>query len=92
MNYEYILFKGTADSTKDDSGNTVQPTDEQNAGRSCRCAGGRNRRAQPSKAGGSLEDIAKDYDMATYSSQEEGTYNSSSALSAWVFDANRQER
>lgn len=42
------------------------------------------------KAGGSLEDIAKDYDMATYSSQEEGTYNSSSALSAWVFDANRQ--
>lgn len=47
VNYEYILFKGTADSTKDDSGNTVQPTDEQNAGRSCRCAGGRSRRAQP---------------------------------------------
>ena len=29
--YEYIYFKGTADSTKDADGNTVEPTDEENA-------------------------------------------------------------
>ena len=29
--YEYIYFKGTADSTKDADGNTVKPTDEENA-------------------------------------------------------------
>ena len=31
VDYEYIYFKGTADSTKDADGNTVQPTDEENA-------------------------------------------------------------
>ena len=29
--YESLYFKGTADSTKDDDGNTVEPTDEENA-------------------------------------------------------------
>ena len=29
--YEYIYFKGTADSTTDSEGNTVEPTDEENA-------------------------------------------------------------
>ena len=90
VNYEYILFKGTANSTKDDSGNTVQPTDEQNAAALAAAQEAAAAALSRAKAGGSLEDIAKDYDMATYSSQEEGTYNSSSALSAWVFDANRQ--
>lgn len=90
VNYEYILFKGTADSTKDDSGNTVQPTDEQNAAALAAAQEAAAAALSRAKAGGSLEDIAKDYDMATYSSQEEGTYKSSSALSAWVFDASRQ--
>ena len=87
--YEYIRFKGTADSTTDDSGNTVQPTDEQNAAALSAAESAASAALQRYRAGESLETIANDYDIATYSSQSTGTY-SSSTLGDWVFDESRQ--
>ena len=80
--YEYIYFKGTADSTTDADGNTVQPTEAAAA----EAAAAALERYQ---AGESLSVIAADYESTgSYSSVDAGS-NNGSALSTWVFDKAR---
>ena len=83
------ISRGTADSTTDADGNTVQPTEAASAGcqdrrcRGCRrCAGALSGRRVPSV-------IAADYESTgSYSSVDAGS-NNGSALSTWVFDKAR---
>ena len=47
--YESLYFKGTADSTKDDDGNTVEPTDEENAAAKAKAAAEAAKAAEEAK-------------------------------------------
>ena len=58
--YEYIYFKGTADSTTDADGNTVAATDEENAAAKELAAANANAALERYNNGEKLEDIAKD--------------------------------
>lgn len=89
--YEYISFKATADSTTDDEGNTVEPTDEeQTAAREAAEAAAADA-AQRFAAGETLEAIAADYeDIGSYIHQETGSYGDTELLN-WVFDETRAE-
>ena len=87
--YEYIYFKGTADSTTDAEGNTVEPSDEENAAAKELAAANANAALERYNNGESLEDIAKDYDNGTYSSTDSAS-NSGDTVTTWVFDSSRQ--
>ncbi len=87
--YEYIYFKGTADSTTDADGNTVAATDEENAAAKELAAANANAALERYNNGEKLEDIAKDYDNGTYSSTETAS-NNGDTVTSWVFDSSRQ--
>ena len=87
--YESLYFKGTADSTKDDDGNTVEPTDEETAAAKNAAEDAAAAAAERYAAGETLDAIAADYeDIATYTHQEEGSYADTDLMN-WVFDADR---
>ena len=89
--YEYISFKATASSTTDANGNTVEPTDEQEAAAKKAAEEAAQDAAARFTAGESLEDIAASYeDIASYAHQEEGAYADTDLVN-WVFDASRTE-
>ena len=89
--YEYIYFKGTADSTTDADGNTVQPTEEESAAALQKAKDAANAALEQVKGGELLVKVAKDYEsIGTYSHPEAGTY-SGDAATKWVFDESRQE-
>ena len=88
--YEYIYFKGTADSTKDADGNTVQPTDEENAAAKEAASANANAALEAVRNGLLMEKAADNYDNGTYTDRPTGTY-SGDAVTEWVFNAERQE-
>ena len=88
-NYEYIYFKGSAASTTDADGNTVQPTEEESAAAKAAAAEAAAAALERYQNGETLLAISKDYeDLGTYGSAEAGS-NNGSAMSTWVFDAAR---
>lgn len=87
--YEVIYFNGTAPSTTDADGKSVAPTEEESAAAKDAAKKAADEAMERYQNGDTLEKIAKDYDMATYSKQETGTY-SSSVVGDWVFDESRQ--
>ena len=87
--YEYIYFKGTADSTTDSEGNTVEPTDEENAAAKELAAANAAAALERYNNGEDLKTIAESYDNATYYSQDAGS-KGSGALADWLFDSARQ--
>ncbi len=89
--YEYISFKATAASTTDADGNTVEPTDEQQAAAKKAAEDAAADAEKRYAAGETLEAIAADYqDLATYYHQEGGSY-ATTDLVLWAFDAARTE-
>ena len=87
--YEYIYFKGTADSTTDADGNTVQPTEAAAEAAKTAAAEAAAAALERYQAGESLSVIAADYESTgSYSSVDAGS-NNGSALSTWVFDKAR---
>lgn len=87
--YEYIYFKGSAPSTTDADGNTVQPTEEEAAAAKNAAAAAAKAALERYQNGESLADISEDFkDLGSYSSVDAGS-NNGSAMSAWVFDAAR---
>lgn len=85
--YEYIYFAGTAPTT-DADGNTVEPTDEDNAAAKQAAADALAEAQERYAAGEDLETIAKDYDCATYTRMSAGG-NAGTELTDWVFDEAR---
>ena len=87
--YEYIYFKGTAASTTDADGKTVEPTDEENAAAKELAAANAAAALERYNDGEDLKTIAESYDNATYYSQDAGS-KGSGALADWLFDDARQ--
>ncbi|MDO4315971.1 MAG: peptidylprolyl isomerase [Oscillospiraceae bacterium] len=83
--YEYVTISGAAESTQDDEGNTVEPTEEESAAKEAAKAAA-DQILAGFQAGGKLETLAGDN---SYSNVEAGTY-SSSTLGDWVFDSARK--
>ena len=87
--YEYIYFKGSAPSTTDADGNTVQPTEEESAAAKNAAAAAAKAALERYQNGESLAEISEDFkDLGSYSSVDAGS-NNGSAMSAWVFDSAR---
>lgn len=87
--YEYIYFKGSAPSTTDADGNTVQPTEEESAAAKNAAAAAAKAALERYQNGESLAEISEDFkDLGTYGSVDAGS-NNGSAMSAWVFDSAR---
>ena len=83
--------KGTADSTKDDDGNTVEPTDEENAAAKAKAESDAAAVLARVQGGEALEDVARDYESASYTSTDAGS-NNGSDVANWVFDSARKGR
>ena len=88
--YESLYFKGTADSTKDHDGNTVEPTDEENAAAKEAASANANAALEAVRNGLLMEKAADNYDNGTYTDRPTGTY-SGDAVTEWVFNEERQE-
>lgn len=89
--YEYISFKATAAGTTDADGNTVDPTEAEQAAAKKAAEDAAADAEKRFAAGETLEVIAADYeDIATYYHQEGGSY-ASTDLVQWAFDEARTE-
>ncbi|MBE6918673.1 MAG: hypothetical protein E7469_03185 [Ruminococcaceae bacterium] len=84
VSYEYVIFDGEAESTKDADGKTVEPTDEAKAAAKAAAEAAAKAAMARYQAGEDLETIAKDYDMANHVSVDAGT-NSGGVLQEWLF-------
>ena len=89
VSYESILFNGTPETKKDESGKTIDPTDEEKAEAKEAAHTAATEALERYNNGEDLETIAKDYEIATYSKEEKGTY-SSSDMGKWLFDESRK--
>lgn len=88
--YEYILFRATAASTTDDEGNTVEPTEEEQAAAKETAKANAEAALERVRAGEALKAVADDFEDGSYSSMDAATHNTSE-LSEWVFDSARAE-
>ena len=83
--YDYIKFSGTTSATKDENGNTVEATQEQMDAAIAKAKEAANAAYDRMKSGESLETIAKDYDIATYTPVTDGS-SSGDTVTTWVFE------
>ncbi len=90
VSYEVIYFNGTASSTKDADGNTVEPTEEETAAAKEKAKENADEALRRYQSGESLKDIAEGMDNASYSSPVNVSY-SSGVLGDWLFDTTRQD-
>ena len=100
--YESLYYKGTADSTKDDDGNTVEPTDEETAAAKAKAESDAAAVLARVQGGEALEEKVKDFESASYTSTDAGS-NTNGGLytkiyknqmvtefNDWCFDESRQ--
>lgn len=90
VDYDYIYFKGTAPATTDEDGKSVPATDEANAAAAEEAKKASGEALSRFKNGEDLEEIAKDYEIATYYSQDDAS-NYGDTMSGWLFDEARRE-
>lgn len=88
VSYETVSVLGTAPSTTDADGKTVEPTEEEKTAAKEAAKALAEEILAGYKAGKDLETLANDNDKS-YSSVEEGTY-SASELGEWLFDSARK--
>lgn len=86
--YESLYFAGTPETKKDAEGNTIEATDEEKAAAKAAAAADAAAALERVQAGEKLEDVAKDYESASYTSTESGSNTGSDTMN-WVFDAAR---
>ena len=87
--YDYIYFSGTAASTTDANGNTVEPTEEENAAKMAQAKEDSQAALERVTAGEDMEKVADSYEGGTFSTITAGT-NYGDELSNWVFDSARK--
>ena len=88
VSYECVTVSGTAESTTDEEGNTVSPTEEESAAAKEAAESPANELLAAYRAGGDLETLAEGHDKATYSSGTNGTYLDDEVTN-WLFDEAR---
>ena len=89
MSYEVVSFSGAAESTTDEEGNTVEPTEEESAAALEAAQEAAKTVLDGFKAGGDLEDLAAEND-GTYNKNESGNYSAGSVTSEWLYDSARK--
>lgn len=90
VNYEYITVSGTAESTTDDEGNTVEPTDEEMIAAMDAAKAKAEEILAAYESGESLESLADAENGITYSHPETASYSNTLILE-WAFDDARRE-
>ena len=88
VSYEVVRVNGTASST-DEDGNEIEVTDEMRADAMAEAKTAADAIASGYRNGGSLSDLADDYDDATYSEVQTGSWTDG-VLMNWLFDNSRQ--
>lgn len=99
--FRYCFISGTAASTTDADGNTVDPTDEEKAAALADAKSKADEMVEKYRAGGEFNALAAEYvDESTASSYSDPEYNhvtdklgseiSSSAYGSWLMDSSRQ--
>ena len=89
VSWEYVLVSGTADSTTDAEGNTVDPTDEETAAAKEAAKEMADEILAAYQNGASLESAASDYEKATYYDTRDASYYDGT-VGNWLFDDARQ--
>lgn len=89
VSYEVVSFSGAAESTTDDEGNTVEPTEEEAAAALKAAQDLAQTVLDGFQDGGDLEELANEND-GTYSKNENGTYSAGSVMSEWLYDSARK--
>ena len=87
--YESITVLGSADSTTDADGNTVEPTDEEKDAAKKAAKDAADEMLAAYRDGKKLESLAGGNDKATYSSNDGITYTGD-VLTEWLFDSARK--
>lgn len=90
VNYEYVTISGTAESTTDAEGNTVEPTEEETAAAMEAAKAKAEEILAACEGGASLESLADPENGVTYSHPESASYSGTPILE-WAFDDARQE-
>lgn len=91
VSYETSSISGAAESTLDADGNTVEPTEEESAAALESARETAQALLDGVKAGGRLETLVDDYQGATYSTNDNGSYTAGSVLSEWLYDSARKD-
>ncbi len=89
VSYEIASISGTAESTTDAEGNTVEPTEAESAAALAAAQDAAKAMLEGVQAGEALEDLAEEYD-GTYNNNEQGSYNAGSVTSEWLYDSSRK--
>ncbi len=89
VSYEVVSFSGAAESTTDDEGNTVEPTEEEAAAALEAAQDLAQTVLDGFQDGGDLEELANEND-GTYSKNENGTYSAGNVMSEWLYDSARK--
>ncbi len=89
VSYEIVSLSGSAESTTDAEGNTVEPTEEESAAALAAAQETAGTILSEFQDGGDLEQLAEEYD-GTYSNNEKGSYSSGSVTSEWLYDSARK--
>ena len=92
--YEAVTIVGTAESTTDADGNTVEPTEEESAAAQEAAKAAADQLLADYRAGGDLETLGNtlgaDNSKINYVSNDGISYSSGSTLSEWLFDSARR--
>ena len=89
VDYEYVTVSGTAESTTDAEGNTVEPTEEETAAAMEAAKAKAEEILTAYNSGASLESLADPDNGVTYSHPETASYAENPTLE-WVFDDARK--
>ena len=89
VSYETVSVSGAAESTTDDDGNTLEPTEEESAAALEAAKLAAQLILDGFQNGGDLEALAEEHN-GTYSENENGSYYSGSVMSEWLFDSTRK--
>ena len=87
VSYEYVTVSGVADSTTDEEGNTVEPTEEESAAALAAAEETANEILAAYEAGGDLEALAEEHE-ATYTGNDRGTYTGT-VVTEWLYEDGR---
>ena len=87
--WEYVVVSGTAESTTDADGNTVQPTDEETAAAQEAAKEAADEILSAYQNGTSLEAAASDYEKATYYDTRDASYYDGT-IGNWLYDDARR--
>lgn len=89
VSYEVVSISGAAESTTDDEGNTVEPTEEEAAAALEAARDSAQAILDGFRSGGDLEELANE-NSGTYNQHDDGAYSAGNVTSEWLYDSARK--